>query len=350
MSVLRVALNGYGRIGRNLHRILIGNTKVQLVAINNQRLEAPMRAHLLKYDSLHGKLDAEISYTENSLIVNGETILLLAFSDAREVPWKELDIDVVVSATGRARTKEEAQKFLDAGAKKVLVSAPMKDDTPTFVFGVNDEDITADLTIMSNASCTTNSIAPPLKLIEETYGIENVFVSSIHSFTNSQNLLDNMGKDLRRARSAVQNIIPTTSGAMQATAKVIPSLQGRIDGIAFRIPLATSSISDVCAVLKKDTTAEEVNNLFRKAAAGKMKNVLEVCEEPLVSIDFKTNPHSAIIDALTTKVVGGKYLQFLSWYDNEWGYANRLKDFLEKLATFKKWRKSMKNVEWKMEK
>lgn len=330
--MLRVALNGYGRIGRNLHRILIGNPKIQVVAINNRSIQAEMRAHLLKYDSLHGKLDATVEATENSLIVNGEEILLFAHPNPEEAPWGELDIDVVVSATGRARTREEAEKYLEAGAKKVLVSAPMKDETPTFVFGVNDHNITNDLKIMSNASCTTNSIAPPLKVLEDAFGIENAFVSSIHSFTSSQNLLDNTGSDLRRARSAVQSVIPTTSGAMKAIGKVIPSLEGKVDGLAFRIPIASSSISDMRLVLKNNTTEAEIHELFHHAAKNEMQGILEVCDEPLVSIDFKTNPHSAIIDALSTKVVDGKYVQVLSWYDNEWGYANRLKDFLERLA------------------
>ena len=334
--MLRVAINGYGRIGRNLHRILIGNPNIDVIAINNRSKNPEMRAHLLKYDSLHGKLKADIDFTDDELIVNGKKIKLLACPDAGEAPWGDLDIDVVVSATGRARTKEQAQPFLDAGAKKVLVSAPMKDDTPSFVFGVNDDGITDDLTILSNASCTTNCIAPPMKVLEDNIGIENAFVTSIHSFTSSQNLLDNMGGDFRRARSAVQSVIPTTSGAMKAISVVIPSLEGKVDGLAFRVPIATSSVCDIRFVMKRDTSAEELHSLMKDAAAGPMKDVLEVCEEPLVSIDFKTNPHSSIVDALSTKVVGGKYVQMLFWYDNEWGYVTRLKDFLDRLAGFKK--------------
>ncbi len=332
--MLRVLINGYGRIGRNLHRILIGNKKVQVAAINVRKKQAEMRAHLLKYDSLHGKLDADVSYTEDSLVVNGEKVLVLEHPNEKEIPFQDLGIDVVVSATGRAKTKAEAQNFLDAGAKKVLVSAPMKDDTPTFVFGVNDQLITDDLTIMSNASCTTNCIAPPMKVIEDAIGIENAFVSSIHSFTSSQNLLDNTGPDLRRARSAVQSVIPTTSGAMKAISKVIPSLEGKVDGIAFRVPIATSSLCDIRFVLRRETSRDELNSLMREAASGKMKGILDVCDEPLVSIDFTTNAHSSIADSLSTKVVGGKYAQMIFWYDNEWAYAVRLKDFLERLASF----------------
>ncbi len=334
--MLKVALNGYGRIGRNLHRILIENDNIEVVAINNRSKNAKMRAHLLKYDSLHGKLDAEVSHTDDALIVNGKKITLLAHSDPEEAPWGDFDVDVVVAATGHVRTKEKAQSFLRAGAKKVLISAPMKDDTPTFVFGVNDHEITDDIKILSNASCTTNSIAPPMKVLEEHLGIENAFVTSIHSFTSSQNLLDNAASDFRRARSAVQSVIPTTSGAMKAISLVIPSLEGKVDGLAFRVPIATSSVSDVRFVFKKETTEKELNALMREAAAGYMKNVLAVSDEPLVSIDFKTDPHSSIVDAMSTKVIDGKYAQMLYWYDNEWGYANRLKDFLEKLASFKK--------------
>jgi len=336
-KMLRIAINGYGRIGRNLHRILIGHPDIKVIAINGRTKSPEMRAHLLKYDSLHGVLNAEVKHTEDELIVNGEEVLLWGYPDPLTAPWGEYEIDVVISASGRARTREEADKFITAGAKKVLVSAPMKDDTPTFVFGVNDEGLTPEITIMNNASCTTNSIAAPLKVLDEAIGIENVFITTIHAFTSSQNLLDNSGEDLRRARSAFQNIIPTTSGAMKAIAKVLPALEGKIDGMAFRVPVPTGSVSDMRFVFKRETSREELNDLMRAAAkTPRLKNILDVSDEELVSMDFATNPHSAIIDAPSTKVIQGKYAQMLSWYDNEWGYATRLKDFLERLASFSK--------------
>jgi glyceraldehyde 3-phosphate dehydrogenase len=241
---------------------------------------------------------------------------------------------VVVETTGKTKNQQIAQEHLRAGAKKVLVSAPMKDNTPTFVFGVNDEEILNEYTVMSNASCTTNCIAPPLKVLNDAIGIENAFISSLHSFTHSQNLLDNTGTDLRRARSAVQSIIPTTSGAMTTISKIIPSLEGKVDGLAYRVPIATSSVCDIRFVFSRETSKEELNMLIREAAKmQKMKGILDVCDEELVSIDFKTNPHSSILDSSLTKV-HGKYAQMLFWYDNEWGYVARLLDFLKRIASF----------------
>lgn len=333
---LRVAIQGYGRIGRMLHRQLIESSipEIEIVIINARSGDTKMRAHLLKYDSLHGKIHADIDSDANTIFVNGKAVKNTAVSDQTKCPWGEHDIDVVVETTGRAKTKEIAKEHLDAGAKKVLVSAPMKDDTPTFVFGVNDEGIRNELTVMSNASCTTNCIAPPLKILNDAIGIENAFVSSLHSFTHSQNLLDNTGRDLRRARSAVQSVIPTTSGAMSAISQVIPELDGKVDGLAYRVPIATSSICDIRFVFSRETTKEELNTLIRNAVKNpSLKGVLDVCDEELVSIDFKTNPHSSILDTSLTKV-HGKYAQMLFWYDNEWGYVARLVDFLKRLASF----------------
>ncbi|MEI7510753.1 MAG: type I glyceraldehyde-3-phosphate dehydrogenase [Candidatus Peregrinibacteria bacterium] len=336
MKPLRLAIQGYGRIGRLLHRQLIelADPNIEVVAVNARSSDSTMRAHLLKYDSLHGRTNAEISCYAEHIIVNGKPVRSLNIANVEDLPWKELEIDVVLESTGKAKNKEIAQKHITAGAKKVLVSAPMKDDSPTFVFGVNDEGITDEMTVMSNASCTTNCIAPPMKVLEDAIGIENAYVSSIHSFTHSQNLLDNAGGDLRRARSAVQSIIPTTSGAMRAISKVIPSLEGKVDGLAFRVPIATSSICDVRFVFNREVTAEELNNLIREASKKpELKNILAVSEEELVSIDFKTDPHSSILDTALTKA-HGKSAQMLFWYDNEWGYIARLVNFLQRLASF----------------
>ncbi len=333
--MLKIGINGYGRIGRNVHRLLMNNPNVQVVAINT-RADTKMRTHLLKYDSLHGKANAEISHEGDIITVNGQEVKNLSIKDAKDIPWGELGVDVVLESTGRAKTHEIASEHLKGGAKKVLVSAPMKDNTPTFVFGVNEEGITDDLKVISNASCTTNCIAPVLKIIGEEYGIENVFITSIHSFTHSQNLLDNSGRDLRRARSAVQSVIPTTTGSIKATAKIIPELEGKIDGLAFRVPIATSSVCDVRLVLNKETTEEELNNFIsRKKEEASLKNIIDTTDEELVSIDFKTNTHSSILDTSLTKVMDGKYVQLMLWYDNEWGYAARLVDVLNKLASFK---------------
>lgn len=332
--MLKVGINGYGRIGRNVHRLLIDNPNVQIVAINS-RADNKMRSHLLKYDSLHGKIPAEVSYDDQFITVNGVKIKNFSVQHAKDIPWSEAGVDVVLESTGNVKTFDVAAEHLKGGAKKVLVSAPMKDDTPTFVFGVNEEGITDDLKVMSNASCTTNCVAPPLKAIHKEFGIENAFITSIHSFTHSQNLLDNSGRDLRRARSAVQSVIPTTTGSIRATAKIIPELEGKIDGLAFRVPIATSSVCDIRLVLNKNTTAEELNEFIRqKSQEARLKNIIDIADEELVSIDFKTNTHSSILDTELTKVMDGKYAQIMLWYDNEWGYAARLVNFLEKLASF----------------
>lgn len=329
--MIRVAINGYGRIGRNVHRLFIKDPEILVVAINTRRIDAPMRAHLLKYDSLHGKLDCEIIPKDDHILVDGEKVMLTAKSG--DFPWNKLGVDVVIDATGKNTLYDLAHKHIECGAKKVVVSAPMKDDTATFVIGVNDDQLTKDQDVISNASCTTNCIAPILMLLDETFGIENAIVSSIHSFTTSQNLLDNSGRDLRRARSAVQSVIPTTTGSIKATALILPNLKGKIDGMAFRVPIATSSLADMRIVLKKNTDVTEINDFFRKAS-DRLKGILGVSDEPLVSIDFKTDPRSSIVDTLLTKVVGGKHLQIISWYDNEWGYAKRLTELVKKVGQF----------------
>lgn len=329
--MLRVAINGYGRIGRNVHRQLLGNPNIKIVAINS-RSDAEMRAHLLKYDSLHGLIENKVEVKDGNIFVDNKEIKVLSIKDIHDLPWEELEVDVVLEATGKAKTYEIAAQHLESGAKKVLVTAPMKDDTPTFVFGINEDMLTDELRVISNASCTTNCIAPVLSIIDDKYGIENCFVSSIHSFTHSQNLLDNTGRDLRRTRSAVQSVIPTTTGSIKATSQLLPNLKGKIDGLAYRVPIATSSVCDVTLTLNSKTSAEELNEFVRgKTKEERLNKIVDVCDEPLVSIDFKTNTHSSILDSISTKVLQDKHVQLLLWYDNEWGYAARLVDMLELL-------------------
>ena len=330
---MRIGINGYGRIGRNIHRLLLNHPTIEVVAINS-RAPAKMRANLLKYDSLHGTLPNTISSPDESHIsIDGKRVESLSIKNAEDIPWSEYGVDVVLESTGHAKTRERAKKHLGGSVRNVLVSAPMKDDTPTFVFGVNEEGIAKDIPVLSNASCTTNCIAPTLKLLSEEYGIENAFVTSIHSFTSSQNLLDNSGRDLRRTRSAVENIIPTTTGSIAAIGHILPALRGKIDGLAFRVPTPTVSICDIRLVFNSSVTAEEINDFLRKKSQEpRFTRVLGVSDEELVSMDFRTDSRSGIVDAPLTKVVGGKYVQLQIWYDNEWGYAARLVDVLEKLV------------------
>ena len=330
--MLKIGINGYGRIGRNFHRLLLKNKKIKVVAINS-RADAKMRAHLLKYDSLHGTLKNEIRAEKNAIFVDGERIESLSIKNPAEIPWSDFGVDIVLESTGKAKTSELAAAHLRGSVKKVLVSAPMKDKTPTFVMGVNDDHFDENARVVSNASCTTNCISPILKVLLEHFSIENVFVSSIHSITNSQNLLDNSGRDLRRARSAMENVIPTTTGSIAAIGLILPELLGKIDGLAFRVPTPTVSICDMRLVFAEKTTAENLNQLLRDAAkTERFKKIIEVCDEPLVSADFRSNSHSVIVDAELTKVVGGKFAQLQLWYDNEWGYAARLIDLLEKMG------------------
>jgi len=335
LSMVNIGLNGYGRIGRIVHRLLLQKASplVRVAAINARSEDTAMRAHLLKYDSLHGPLNKRVEAGEKFLRIEGETIACLAVKDARDIPWRDHDVALVLECTGKARDHAMASKHLEAGAARVLVTAPMKDDTATFVRGVNEDAMKPEHTVVSNASCTTNCIAPTLKLVHAEWGILNASVSSIHSFTHSQNLLDNSGTDLRRARSAVQSVIPTTTGAVRATAQIIPELAGKLDGMAYRVPIATSSVCDMVIHTQKPLTAQAVNEFFRQKARDSYYDpILDVCDEPLVSIDFKTNPHSSILDTELTQVVGGHYLKLIAWYDNEWGYANRLVEMLESMA------------------
>jgi len=338
--MLRVALNGYGRIGRNVHRQFIERfpDQIEVVAINASS-DAEMRAYLLRYDSLHRRFQGTVEVkNDDEILVNGKEVRVVKERDPAACPWKDLEVDIVVEATGKFRTRDKAQGHLEAGAKKVMVTAPMKDDTPTFVKGINDDQMTADMDILSNASCTTNCIAPVIKIIDEEFGVENLLVSSVHAFTATQNLLDNKnkdGNDLRRSRAATLSIIPTKTGAVKACADIFPHLQGKIDGMAFRVPVPTVSCAYMAFFLKNDATVESINEKLKKAASsGPMKDVLDVSEDQCVSIDFQTDPHSSIVDAPSTKVVDGKAAQILSWYDNEWGYAMRVTEMVMKLGSF----------------
>lgn len=329
----KVAINGFGRIGRNVFRAALQNDQVQIVAVNDLT-DAKMLAHLLKYDTVHGKLDATVEATENSLIVNGQEVKVLAERDPAALPWGELGIDVVVESTGRFTDHADASKHLEAGAKKVIISAPSKDADFDVVLGVNEEKYdAASHHIISNASCTTNCLAPFAKVLHETFGIRRGMMTTVHSYTNDQQILDLPHKDYRRARAAAENIIPTTTGAAKAVALVLPELKGKLNGFAMRVPTANVSVVDLVAELDKEVTVEEVNGALKQAAEGPLKGILAYTEEPLVSSDFNGDPHSSTIDALSTMVMEGSMVKIVSWYDNEWGYSNRVVDLVEYLAS-----------------
>lgn len=319
--MMKIAINGFGRIGRLTLRRLIENADVEIVAINDLTNIATL-AHLLKWDSVHGKLPFEVKSDENQLIVNGKSITIYSEPDPAKLPWKALGVDIVIESTGRFVTEEGASKHLEAGAKKVIISAPGKGNIKTVVLGVNEEILTAEDRIVSNASCTTNCLAPMAKVLEETFGIEKGYISTVHAYTADQQLQDAPHRDLRRARAAALSIIPTSTGAAAAVGKVLPALKGKLDGIALRVPVPDGSLTDFTAVLKTDTTAEEVNAVIQKAAQNELKGILEYSEEPLVSVDIVGNPHSCIFDSdLTT--VNGNLVKIVGWYDNEYGYACR---------------------------
>ncbi|MFA6522931.1 MAG: type I glyceraldehyde-3-phosphate dehydrogenase [Candidatus Peribacteraceae bacterium] len=335
--MIRVAINGYGRIGRNVHRQFLErySKEVEVVGVNAGST-AEMRAYLLRFDSLHGRFPGTISdVTEDSFSVNGKTVRVVKEREPAKCPWKELKVDIVVESTGHFTTAEAASGHLTAGAKKVIVTAPMKDETPMFVLGINDETLSKDMKIISNASCTTNCIAPVIKVMDSAFGLDHLLVSSVHAFTTSQNLLDNKGEggELRRSRAATLSIIPTKTGAVKACAKIFPHLKGKLDGMAFRVPVPTVSCAYMAFNLKKDTTAEEINQVLKKASqTSRLRDILAVSEEQCVSIDFQTDPHSSIVDAPSTKVVDGHVAQVLSWYDNEWGYAMRVTEMVLRMG------------------
>ena len=332
--MIRVAINGFGRIGRNTLRAALGHSqyrkKFEIVAINDLG-NTEILAHLLKYDSIYGKFDGTVSIKDNGLEVNGRTISFFSQVNPSKLPWNKLDIDVVIESTGIFRTRDGASKHLEAGAKKVLISAPAKEPDITIVLGVNEQLYDAEKhKIISNASCTTNSLAPPVKILNDTFGIKQGFMTTIHSYTGDQRILDFPHKDLRRARAAAISIIPTTTGAAKAVTLVIPELKGKLDGMAVRVPTPDGSLTDLTCQLKKDVDKDEINSALKKASENKLKGIMQYSEEPLVSTDIIGNPHSAIIDALSTKVLRehGNFIKILSWYDNEWGYSCRIVDLI----------------------
>ena len=332
--MIRVAINGFGRIGRNVLRAALGHSqygkKFEIVAINDLG-NTQVLAHLLKYDSIYGKFNGEIEVINDGIKINGKIIKFLSQVNPSKLPWKNLNIDVTIESTGIFRTREGASQHLEAGTKKVIISAPAKDPDITIVLGVNEHLYDSkEHKIISNASCTTNSLAPPVKVLNDTFGIEQGFMTTIHSYTGDQRILDFPHKDLRRARAAAVSIIPTTTGAAKAVTLVIPELKGRIDGMAVRVPTPDGSLTDFTCILKREVTKEEVNNALRDAAQGKLKGIMQYSEEPLVSVDIVGNPHSAIIDGLSTKINGerGNLVKILSWYDNEWGYSCRIVDLV----------------------
>ncbi len=330
--MVKVGINGFGRIGRMVLRAGIKDPDVEFVAVNDLT-DAETLAHLLKYDSIQGNYEGNVEFKEGSIVVDGKEIRVLAEKDPAALPWGELGVEVVVESTGLFRTQETASLHLKAGAKKVLLSAPPKDDIDLMmVVGVNEKDYDKEKhNVVSNASCTTNSAASAVKVLCDAFGIEKGTLTTVHAYTADQRLVDAPHKDPRRSRAAAINIIPTTTGAAKAIGKVIPDVAGKIDGVALRVPVATGSISDLTLQLKKDVLAEEVNDVIKKAADSELKGILEYSEEPLVSSDIIHNPHSGIFDANSTMVVDGNVLKVMIWYDNEWGYSNRMIDVIKML-------------------
>lgn len=331
MATIKVAINGFGRIGRLSFRRLLEKENIEVVAINDLTDNATM-AHLLKYDSVHGKFSGDVSSDADSITVNGKRINAYAERDPKKLPWKELEIDVVLESTGRFVDEAGAGQHLEAGCKKVVISAPAKGNIPTIVLGVNEDTMTGAETILSNASCTTNCLAPMAKVLDDTFGIEKGFMTTIHAYTADQNLQDAPHSDLRRARSAAVSIVPTSTGAAKAVGLVLPHLKGKLDGNAMRVPTPDGSITDFTVVLKREATVEEINNAMKLASETTMKGILEYCTDPIVSIDIIGNAHSCIFDSQLT-AAQGTLVKVVGWYDNEYGYSSRVADLMEKLAT-----------------
>ena len=337
MSKIKVAINGFGRIGRNVFRVMIERPEFEIVGINDIT-NTKILAHLLKYDSAQGKFNGTVEHTDDALIVNGKEIKVSASLVPAEIPWPETP-DLVIESTGVFRSREGKKggygDHLKNGAKKVLLSAPAKDDIDkTIVMGVNDNELKDEHICVSNASCTTNCLAPVVKVLNDKFGVEYGFMNTIHSYTSDQRLLDAPHSDLRRARSAAVSQVPTTTGATKAVGKIIPELNGKLDGMAIRVPTATGSVVDFVAQLKKEVTVDEINAAMKEAADTYLKGYLEYTEDPIVSVDIIHNPHSSIFDALSTMVIEGKFIKVLSWYDNEWGYSNRVVDLAAKMFSF----------------
>jgi len=323
---VKVGINGFGRIGRNVFRQALNNDKIEIVAINDLT-DAQMLAHLLKFDSVHGKLEEEVSVDDDYIIVGDKKIRVFSEMDPQNIPWSDYGVEIVIESTGRFTNRADASKHLEAGAKKVIISAPGKDDDFTVVIGVNEDEYDPDNHhIISNASCTTNCLAPLAKVLHEKFGIKRGLMTTVHAYTNDQQILDLPHKDYRRARAAAENIIPTTTGAAKAVGKVLPELNGKLNGMAIRVPVSNGSVVDLVAELNENVTAEEVNRVLREAAEGDLKGILEYSEDPLVSKDIVGNPHSSIVDGLSTMVMEDSLVKVVSWYDNEMGYSSRCVD------------------------
>ncbi|WP_053956502.1 type I glyceraldehyde-3-phosphate dehydrogenase [Inediibacterium massiliense] len=327
---IKVGINGFGRIGKNVLKAwLEREMDIEIVAINST--SGPEKhAHIFKYDSLYGILPYDVKATEKSIIIGEKEIQFTAYRDPAQIPWKELGVDIVIESTGKFTAREDCQKHIDAGAKKVIISAPGKNEDKTIVMGVNHTEYDPEKHhVVSNASCTTNCLAPVAKVINDEFKIKKGLMTTVHAYTNDQRILDLPHKDLRRARAAAESIIPTTTGAAKAVALVLPDLKGKLNGMAMRVPTPVVSVVDLVVELEKNTTAEEVNQKLKEASEGALSGVLGYCEEPLVSIDYKKDYRSSIVDALSTMMVGENMLKVVSWYDNEWGYSNRVIDLAE---------------------
>lgn len=330
---IKVAINGFGRIGRLVFKAMQKETAIEVVAINDIT-DAKTLAHLLKYDTVHGRYPNPVHAEGDMLIAGDRRVKIWAEKDPGNLPWKNLGVDIVIESTGIFTSREKLSLHVKAGARKVLLTAPAKDELDnTVVMGVNDDTLTAKQVLVSNASCTTNCLAPVAKVLHENFGIKRGWMTTIHAYTNDQRILDQPHKDLRRARAAANNIIPTTTGAAKAVGLVIPSLKGKLDGIAMRVPVSDGSLVDLVAELEKRATAEELNSAMKSAATGALKGYLEYCDDPIVSSDVIGNPASSIFDAASTRVMDGNFVKVITWYDNEWGYSKRTVDLLKKMAT-----------------
>ena len=325
----RIGINGFGRIGRAAFRSASQYPDLEIVAVNDLTDPATI-AHLLKYDSVYGVFPKDVKAQESGMLVDGKEVKVSAHRDPKDIPWKDMGVDIVLECTGVFRDREKASKHLEAGASKVIISAPAKDEDITIVMGVNhDKYDSENHHIISNASCTTNCLAPAVKVLNDRFGVENGLMTTVHSYTNDQVILDIAHKDLRRARAAAMSIIPTTTGAAKAISLVIPELKGKLNGFSLRVPTPTVSTVDLVVNLKKEATAEEINQAFAEEAAGSLQGILDITDEPLVSSDFRGNPYSSIIDGLSTMVIGGNMVKVIAWYDNEWAYATRLLDLAQ---------------------
>lgn len=327
----KIAINGFGRIGRLAFKSLIQRNNIEVVAINDLTDPATL-AHLLKYDSVHGRFDGTISVDGDALVINGNKITIYAEKEPKNLPWAQLGVEIVLESTGFFTNEEGAGGHLQAGAKRVVISAPVKGNIPTVVLGVNDDILTGNETLVSNASCTTNCLAPMAKVLDDNFGIEKGYITTIHAYTSDQRLQDAPHKDLRRGRAAAYSIVPTSTGAAKAVALVLPHLKGKLDGIAMRVPIPDGSLTDLVAVLKKDVTSDEINAAMKKASENELKGIMEYTEDPIVSIDIIGNPHSCILDAKLTSA-NGNLVKVIGWYDNEAGYSNRAADLIERLAS-----------------